>query len=79
MQTTTTARGQNLRPVGTIEAPDGYNGHRYTGTLATDADGQLWVYGKNERSFHFLFPVNDHYAAKHCTSLGNAPTVEARP
>ena len=74
-----TARGQILRPVGTIEAPDGYAGDWYTGTLAIDPAGLLWVHGTNDRGNPFMFPITDHYAAKHCTALGNASTVEARP
>jgi hypothetical protein len=73
-------RGQHLRPVGSyIEAPDGYNGDMHSGELLFDDMGQFWARGINSRGNPFLFTVSDRWAAVHCLTIGNAPTVEARP
>ena len=64
-----------LRPVGTIEAPDGYSGHTYTGTLAMDEDGMFWVHGIRNAGHAFLIPVSDEHAARYCTSIGTAPEL----
>ena len=76
MKATITARGQTLRPVGTYaEAPDGYNGRTHSGQLLTGPDGAFWARGINEQGRQFLFPVSDHWAACHCTSIGTAPEL----
>ena len=68
-------QGRPRRPIGTIEAPDGYNGQTYTGTLALGHDERFWVYGTNRNGQPFKFSVPDHYAAANCTRIGTAPAL----
>lgn len=65
-----------LRPIGTIEVAYGWHGRRCSATLALDDTEKFWAQGTNpETGRQFRFPLEDHYVAMHCTSIGTAPQL----